>query len=144
MQQHAERLMRAKADALDDRKRVAPPDSIARDATTDAKRQRLGAPVQSVIQVEAKPIGPGPHSLATVFTLTEHEGLRNFDVGQVPAGLAARISTSVLQQLDPLLLAKAISVRDFLTDWIYVLLTNSVHSRETSSHGCRACPGAQP
>jgi len=111
MQQQAEKLMRTRMVILDNRKRALPA-SISR-TTADVKRQRTAgpAPVQSVIQVVVRPLGPGPHSLSTIFTLADQEGLSSFDTSLVPVGLAARISTFVLQGLDPVLLAKAVEVR---------------------------------
>lgn len=73
----------------------------------DAKRQRMG-PAQPEFQIT--PLKAGPHSLADIFTFTQNEGLRNFDVSLVPAALAAKISVNTIARLDPQILDRALAV----------------------------------
>ncbi|KEY70073.1 hypothetical protein S7711_07858 [Stachybotrys chartarum IBT 7711] len=102
IQQHVERTMRMMMEIFDEagRKRALapqPPESY------EAKRPRLSA-----TQVQIPPLGPGPHSLADVFTLIGNDGLRTFDISQVPPAMVARITVSTLSSIDTQLLAKAV------------------------------------
>lgn len=72
----------------------------------EAKRQRT-APAQPELQIT--PLAPGPHTLADVFTFTQNEGLRKFDVAVVPATLAAKVSINTISRIDPNVLERAIS-----------------------------------
>lgn len=62
-------------------------------------------------QVSIPPLGPGPHTLAAVFTLTNNLGLQGFDAAQLPANLAAKISVRTLAALDQHVLDLAVGVR---------------------------------
>ncbi|OAA57918.1 mRNA cleavage and polyadenylation specificity factor complex subunit [Niveomyces insectorum RCEF 264] len=110
IQQYVERLMRSRAELLDDavRKRALVDQQAA--AYGDAKRQRLAsgaaAPPQ---QLEIPPLGPGPVSLADIFTLTTNPQLRAFNAAQIPLELAAKISISTLVRVDQQLLDRAIN-----------------------------------
>ncbi|KAK5990539.1 mRNA cleavage and polyadenylation specificity factor complex subunit pta1-like protein [Cladobotryum mycophilum] len=100
IQQHVETTMRMVAELFDNRKRPLeqpPPE------THEARRQRVDA-----AQIQIPPLGPGPHSLADVFTLIGNDGLRTFDISQVPTGLVARIAVNTLSRLDPHVLARAV------------------------------------
>ena len=109
--QHIERLMRMKTEVFDEtaRKRILDPHLAE---VSEAKRPRtLPAPVAAPPQhPDAPPLGPGPHTLGSVFTLTPSEGLRSFDVGLVPLHLAARINVSTLVNVDAQGFDKAIQV----------------------------------
>lgn len=100
--------MRSRAEAFDEssRKRAL----VEPDPGLETKRQRT-APVTAEPQLIITPLSPGPHSLAEVFTLTQNEGLKGFDVGSaVPAELAAKISITTIARLEDGLLERAISV----------------------------------
>ncbi|RYP49961.1 hypothetical protein DL768_004396 [Monosporascus sp. mg162] len=111
IQQHVERLMRSRAEILDgaSRKRAL----AEQESASETKRQRTAA-VSAQPQLQITPLTPGPHTLAEVFTLTQNEGLKNFNVGAVvPAPLAAKISVATIARLDAGILEQAISaVRD--------------------------------
>ena len=47
------------------------------------------------------PLPPGPVSFAQLYTLTNEEGLRSFDVTALPLDLVVRITVPVLQRIDP-------------------------------------------
>ncbi|KAI1068243.1 hypothetical protein LB507_004849 [Fusarium sp. FIESC RH6] len=102
IQQHVERMMRTMADIFDDTGRKRPLEPPPQD-DNEAKRQRL-----SPAQIQIPPLGPGPHSLADVFTLIDNSALKNFDISQVPAPLVARIAVTTLSRLDPQVLSKAV------------------------------------
>lgn len=108
IQQYIERLMRSRAEIFDEagRKRALA-DHAAADYG-DAKRQKVEG---GVAQVTIPPLGPGPHTLAAVFALTNNQGLQGFDATQIPANLAAKISARTLATLDQQVLDLAIGVR---------------------------------
>ncbi|KAL2166451.1 hypothetical protein VTG60DRAFT_2759 [Thermothelomyces hinnuleus] len=113
IQQYLERLMRSRAEIFDEagRKRALIDQGMA--AFGDAKRQRMEA---GVPQFTIPPLGPGPHTVATIFTLTDNPGLQAFDATQLPANLAAKISVRTLATLDERVLDLAVSgIRDRLT-----------------------------
>lgn len=84
-------------------------------AEMDAKRQRIAPQVATTPQIQVTPLPPGPHSLGDVFTLTGSEGLKAFDVGTLPAAMAAKISVITLIRTDAQLLTKAIEVSHLTT-----------------------------
>lgn len=102
IQQHVERMMRMVAEAFDGsgKKRPLEPQQ---DDGHDARRQRLNP-----AQIQISPLGPGPHSVADIFTLVGSDGLRSFDISQVPAPMVAKVAVTTLSRLDPQLLAKAV------------------------------------
>ncbi|KAI1018953.1 hypothetical protein LB505_002896 [Fusarium chuoi] len=102
IQQHVERMMQIMAEFFDDSGRKRPLEQAPQDGN-DPKRQRL-----SPAQIQIPPLGPGPHSLADVFTLIDNTALKNFDISQVPAPLVARIAVTTLSRLDPQVLSKAV------------------------------------
>lgn len=111
IQQHVERVMRLVAETLDEtsRKRAL---EAQQHEVYDAKRQRTA----EVPQVQIPPLGPGPHSLADIFSLTGAAGLKTFDISQLPAPLVAKMAVTTLARIDPLLLSKSIdAVRGRLT-----------------------------
>jgi symplekin len=108
IQQYLERLMRSRAEIFEEagRKRAFPADQAAANYS-DAKRQRVDS---GVSQFRIPPLGPGPHSLAAIFTLTNNTGLQAFDATQVPANLAAKIGVRTLATLDQQVLDLAVNV----------------------------------
>ncbi|KAL2155070.1 hypothetical protein VTH82DRAFT_3746 [Thermothelomyces myriococcoides] len=113
IQQYLERLMRSRAEIFDEagRKRALIDQGMA--GFGDPKRQKMEA---GVSQFTIPPLGPGPHTLAAIFTLTDNPGLQAFDAAQLPANLAAKISIRTLATLDEKVLDLAVSgIRDRLT-----------------------------
>lgn len=102
IQQHVERTMRAVAEVIDDSIKKRPLEPQQQDGI-DAKRQRTAGS-----HVAIRPLGPGPHSLADVFTLLSNDELKSFDISQLPLGLVAKVSVTALAGIDPELLAKAV------------------------------------
>ncbi|KAL0254366.1 hypothetical protein SLS55_009841 [Diplodia seriata] len=89
------------------RKRPAPIEPT--DGLDLAKRQRLGADVHTSTPPGALPLGPGPVSYAQLYTLTQDEGSRNFDVQAIPIDLLVRILVPILGSLDKPQLDSAIN-----------------------------------
>lgn len=104
IQQHVERLMRSRAEIIDDmgRKRALAEQQAA---YGDAKRQKM---TSEPVPVRANPLAPGPNSLAAIYTLTQNVGLQAFDATQVPSHLATRVVVSTLGRVDPQMLAKSV------------------------------------
>ncbi|PNP42557.1 hypothetical protein TGAM01_v203777 [Trichoderma gamsii] len=102
IQQHVEGTMRMVAELFDGAGRKRPLEPKPQDGY-DVKRPRIEAS-----QIQIPPLGPGPHSLADVFTLIGNDGLKFFDASQVPHSLVARIAVNTLSRLDPQVLAKAV------------------------------------
>ncbi|TDZ53512.1 mRNA cleavage and polyadenylation specificity factor complex subunit pta1 [Colletotrichum trifolii] len=107
IQQHVERLMRMRNEIFDEAGRKRALEAQQHEAM-EHKRQRLAPQVSTTPQIQITPLPPGPHSLSDVFTLTGSEGLKAFDVGTLPASVAAKISITTLVRTDAQLLAKAI------------------------------------
>ena len=109
IEQHVERLVRSRNEIFDEshRKRALAEQHAGHHG--DAKRQKL-APDLASAQAHIAPLAPGQNSLAAIFTLTSNRDLQAFDVSQIPADLAARISVSTLARVDRRLLDRAISV----------------------------------
>ncbi|KAI1077081.1 hypothetical protein F5B20DRAFT_572410 [Whalleya microplaca] len=113
IQQYLERLMRSRAEIYDESSRKR---AMAEQADgSNAKRQKTGT-LPSQPQPEITPLKPGPHTLAEIFTFTNNEGVKNFNVSDnVPASLAAKISVTTIARLDSQFLDRAINgVRDRL------------------------------
>lgn len=101
IQQHAERMMRMMAEVLDGgRKRPLEGQHVE---TIESKRQRLMGLQQPIPE-----LGPGPHTLADVFTLIANNDLKSFDISQIPADMVAKIAVNTLVRTDAQLLAKAV------------------------------------
>ncbi|KAI8630416.1 hypothetical protein F5Y19DRAFT_46079 [Xylariaceae sp. FL1651] len=113
MQQHIDRLMRSRAEIFDEtnRKRTM----VEQPSAVETKRQRTGT-ISSQPQIEITPLKPGANTLADVFTFTNNDGLKKFNVSDnIPAPLAAKISVRTIAQLDTEILERAINgVRDRL------------------------------
>lgn len=101
--QQVERTMRMVAEVLDDSGRKRPMEAQQHDGF-DAKRQRVAG--SHVPQIP--PLGPPPHSLADMFTLVGHDGLKSFDLSQVPAALISKVTVTALSRIDAQLLSRAI------------------------------------
>lgn len=117
IQQYVERLMRSRAELIDDagRKRALADQQAV--ASGDAKRQRVASGAAAPPPPQEIPaLGHGPKSLADIFALTSNPQLRAFNASNVPLELAAKISVSTLARVDTQLLSRAISgIRDRLT-----------------------------
>ncbi|KAH6634141.1 hypothetical protein B0J18DRAFT_9852 [Chaetomium sp. MPI-SDFR-AT-0129] len=128
IQQYVERLTRSRAEIFDEagRKRALADQATA--AYGDAKRQKAETDIP---QFSIPPLGPGPHSLAAVFTITNNPGLQAFDVTQLPDHLVSRISVRTLAGIDQKFLDFAIS---------------GIHDRLTSLYaaGAAAAAASQP
>ncbi|KAG6007253.1 hypothetical protein E4U21_006171 [Claviceps maximensis] len=101
--QHIERTMRTVTEILDDsgRKRLQ---EVQQHDGYDAKRQKV---VETHVP-QIPPLGPGPHSLADIFTLVAHAGLKSFDLSNLPVAMTSRIAVTSLARIDSQLLAKAV------------------------------------
>jgi symplekin len=104
--------MRSRNEIFDEatRKRAAPE---LVDGGDSAKRQRLGQnanPPTGPARLNILPLGPGKHTIAQLFTVTEDTGLKGFDVSQLSEDLVTKIGVSILSKLDSGLLNQAISV----------------------------------
>ncbi|KAG6181882.1 hypothetical protein E4U36_003684 [Claviceps purpurea] len=109
--QHIERQMRTVTEMLDESGRNRQPEAHQHDGH-DAKRQKV---VETHVP-QIPPLGPGPHSLADIFTLVSHPGLKSFDLSNVPVAMTSKIAVTSLVRVDSQLLAKAVDgVRDRLT-----------------------------
>ncbi|KAI0971457.1 mRNA cleavage and polyadenylation specificity factor complex subunit [Xylaria arbuscula] len=107
MQQYVERLARSRAEIFDEhgRKRAMVDPASA----MEAKRQRT-ATLSSQPQIEITPLKHGENTLADVFTFTNTDGLKKFNVSDtIPAPLAAKISVRTIAQLDAEILQRAIN-----------------------------------
>ncbi|TIA85781.1 hypothetical protein D6C76_00729 [Aureobasidium pullulans] len=102
IQQCIERLRHTLVDVFDEssRKRAAP--SEPTDGLSEAKRQRLNAQMpQAPAQTpQIPPLPQGPVSLAQLFTLTQDQGLRNFDVNVIPSNVVLSIVAPLLKSID--------------------------------------------
>ncbi|KAJ3577505.1 hypothetical protein NPX13_g3060 [Xylaria arbuscula] len=106
MQQHVERLVRSRNEIFDEngRKRAMAEQASA----VEAKRQRT-ATLSSQPQIEITPLKAGENTLAQLFTFTNNDGLKKFNVSDtIPASVAAKISVRTIAQLDADILQKAI------------------------------------
>lgn len=110
IQQYVERMMRSKSDIFDEvsRKRGPPEPSASLDA---AKRQKLVAQVTSAPpKFLVPPLAPGPHSVAELFTVTNDDALKAFDVAQLSEDLVVKIGITILQRIDADTLNQAVEV----------------------------------
>ncbi|KAI1190022.1 mRNA cleavage and polyadenylation specificity factor complex subunit [Nemania serpens] len=106
MQQYVERLVRSRAEILDETARKRP--MVGQAGAVEVKRQRTGT-LSTQPQIEITPLEPGVHTLAEIFTFTNNDGLKKFNVSEtIPAPLAAKISVRTITQLDPEILQRAI------------------------------------
>lgn len=108
-------MHRSKTDIFDEpsRKR-GPPEPT--DGLDLAKRQKLGAQVKPVApKFNVPPLTPGPHTIAELFTVTNDDALKAFDVGQLGEDLVVKIGIIMLQRLDADTLNQAIEVSILVT-----------------------------
>ncbi|KAF7594239.1 hypothetical protein BBP40_009791 [Aspergillus hancockii] len=98
MQQHIERLMQSRLEAVDEssKKRGLPTEPT--DGLDNTKRAKLDAETPPLLKIP--PLPPGPLSYAQLFTLTEDAGLSSFDVKQLPVDLLVKIVVPVLARVD--------------------------------------------
>lgn len=90
------------------RKRSAP--SEPTDGLDNAKRQRLGAEVPTPTQGgRYPPLPPGPVSVAQLFTLTQDNGAKSFDVQQLPIDIVVRILVPIIGAIDKAKLDNAVN-----------------------------------
>lgn len=99
--------MRSRAEIFDEANRKRAFVDQTATAYGDAKRQKVGG---GASQFRVPPLGPGPHSLAAIFTLTNNLGLQGFDATQLPAPLAAKVGVRVLATVDQQILDFAVNV----------------------------------
>ena len=69
------------------------------DGLDSVKRARLGADVNG--RVGVPPLPSGPVSVAQLYTLTNEEALKSFDVTPIPIDLVVQIIVPVLQRINP-------------------------------------------
>ena len=109
IQQHLERLHRWRVEIMDDpsRKRLA--STEIRDDTDIAKRQRFTNGNQDGLDVlQFKPELPLP--LSQLYTLSNDEGCRNFDVQAIPVDIVVKILVPMLNSLESSQIDTAINV----------------------------------
>jgi symplekin len=108
MQQHIERLMQSRLEAVDEnsKKRGLPTEPT--DGLDSTKRARLDAESPPLLKIP--PLPPGPLSYAQLFTLTEDAGLSSFDVKQLPVDLLVKIVVPVLARVDLSTMHQAVDV----------------------------------
>lgn len=104
MQGYVDRLRHSLVEVFDEtsRKRAAPNEPT--DGLSDAKRQRLGAEIPSSTATPAQaafpPLPSGPISYAQLFTVTNDQGARSFDVKAIPLDLVIRLIPPLLSSID--------------------------------------------
>ncbi|KAI9746123.1 MAG: hypothetical protein M1818_000804 [Claussenomyces sp. TS43310] len=98
--QHIERLMRSRTEIFEEASRKrGPPEPV--DGLDAAKRQRLGADIKpSASRIHVPLLAPGSHSISDLFTVTNDEGLKAFDVSQLSQDLVIKIAVTILAKLD--------------------------------------------
>ncbi|KAI4841584.1 hypothetical protein E4T45_09445 [Aureobasidium sp. EXF-8846] len=111
IQQCIERLRHMLIEVFDEssRKRAAPAEPT--DGLSEAKRQRLSPqmPPSSSPTSQIPPLPQGPVSLAQLFTLTQDQGLRNFDVNVIPSNVVLSIVAPLLKSIDKVKMDAAIN-----------------------------------
>ncbi|KAI4754989.1 hypothetical protein E4T52_13741 [Aureobasidium sp. EXF-3400] len=139
IQQCIERLRHMLIEVFDEssRKRAAPAEPI--DGLSEAKRQRLGAqvPQPSPPTSQVPPLPQGPVSLAQLFTLTNDQGLRNFDVNVIPSNVVLSIVAPLLKSIDKVKMDAAINA-------VQARYLSLAARPVTASSAARAVTGAGP
>lgn len=111
IQQCIERLRHMLIEVFDEssRKRAAPAEPT--DGLSEAKRQRLSPqmPPPTSPTSQIPPLPQGPVSLAQLFTLTQDQGLRNFDVNVIPSNVVLSIVAPLLKSIDKVKMDAAIN-----------------------------------
>lgn len=127
--------MRARAEILDAEptKKRGPPEPT--DGLDPVKRQKLGAVAPPIAPAPEKPklivppLGPGQHSVADLYTITEDKGLQGFDAGMIPQDTVVKIVVAILSKIDGELLKQASAVSR--TFQLYMAkLTSKGHHRQ--------------
>lgn len=81
-----------------------------KDGLDAAKRQRIEVQAAKQVKLHVPLLTPGPHSTAELFTIGNDAGLQSFDVSQLSADLAIKISVAILQKTNADILNQAIEV----------------------------------
>lgn len=102
IQQHVEQMMKIMPGVLDDHGKKRGPEVVQQDGY-DAKRQKTGP-----AKIQIPPLGPGPHTLADIFSLIDTPGLKSFDLSILPHPLITKIAVNTLARTDPQTLTVAI------------------------------------
>lgn len=114
IQQNVERMRHILTELFDETSRKRPAPAEPTDGLSDAKRQRLGAAVAPAPQVPTQPNYPplpsGPVSFAQLYTLTQDQGIQNFDVKAIPLDLITRLVPPLLASIDQGQIDNAINV----------------------------------
>lgn len=114
IQQYVERTRHGLIEAFDEtsRKRSAPVEPT--DGLSDTKRQRVDAQVPQTSaqpgQTAFPPLPPGPATFAQLFTLTQDQGAKNFDVKVIPLDLVMRLVPPLLASIEGAKLENALNV----------------------------------
>lgn len=97
--QYLQRLHQSRVELFDEGNRKRGPPAEPTDGLDQSKRQKLGAEVEGA-QQWPPPLPSGPVSVAQLFTLTNDQGSRNFDVKAIPPDLVVRILVPLLHTID--------------------------------------------
>jgi symplekin len=140
IQQCIERLRHMLIEVFDEssRKRAAPAEPT--DGLSEAKRQRLSPqmpPPPSSPTSQIPPLPQGPVSLAQLFTLTQDQGLRNFDVNVIPSNVVLSIVAPLLKSIDKVKMDAAINA-------VQARYLSLAARPITAASAARAVTGADP
>lgn len=109
IQQGVDRIRHSLPEAFEETSRKRPAPSEPTDGLSESKRQRLDAQVQPINTFEAPPLPPGPISYAQLFTLTQEQGLKGFDVNVIPLNILQSIVVPLLASIDKTRMDQAIN-----------------------------------
>jgi symplekin len=110
IQQCIERLRHTLVEVFDESSRKRPALHEPTDGLSEAKRQRLNAQMPAPNQgSQIPPLPEGPVSLAQIFTLTQDQGLRSFDVNVIPSNVVLSIVAPLLKSIDKVKMDAAIN-----------------------------------
>ncbi|TKX25580.1 putative pre-tRNA-processing protein [Elsinoe australis] len=108
-----DRLKQSLVEVFDESRRKRPAPDEPTDGLSDAKRQRLGAevPTRPPPASQPAPFPPtdGPVTFAQLFTLTQDQSARNFDVKVIPLEMVIRIIPPLLASVEPAKLDSALN-----------------------------------
>ena len=125
IEQGAHRLKHLLSEAFDEHNRKRPAPVEPTDGLSDAKRQRVNDQVPALTPTsqpaQPPPLPPGPVSYAQLFTLTQEQGLKSFDVNVIPLNILQTIVVPLLASIDKGKMDQAINVRQFHTFFFPVL-----------------------
>jgi symplekin len=110
IEQKIRQLMQLRSELFDDTaKKRGPPEPT--DGLDAAKRQKLNAAITAPpVKLYIPPLGPGQHTIGDLYTITQEQGLKDFDVSQLPHDLVTTIVVKIMAQVDANLLNQAITV----------------------------------